>query len=309
MISVLIATKDRPTQIRLCLTSILNNSYRDFEIIVVDQSKNAKTQAVVISLHTNRIRYFIHNGNGKTKAINIIIPKAKGNVLSFIDDDNVVSSSWLNSINTYLKKNKKIYGVFGTILPYQTNKHHGYICPSIFQLSKSAIITNPYIIHHQALGLGSNMSLRKEVFQRVGLFRPWLGPGNSGRSGGEDGELIYRILLNDLFLAYDPFNIVYHDRWLTNYQNRLLQTRYTAGEIAYLLFYTLNGDKHTRHNLFITLRERLVRQGVCSYIIAVLQSRNTFHAITCLKEIYYTIAETVAVIQGSLVGLYQFGQQ
>ncbi len=87
MISVLIATKNRPTQLSQCLRSLLLNTYKNFEILVLDQSTTGKTEKYVRALKNKNITYLKLNNPGKSKALNWGISMAKGKILAFTDDD------------------------------------------------------------------------------------------------------------------------------------------------------------------------------------------------------------------------------
>ena len=56
-ISVIIATRNRPKDIELCIRSIVENSLVNYEVVVVDQSTNFKTRDFVKGLGDNRIVY------------------------------------------------------------------------------------------------------------------------------------------------------------------------------------------------------------------------------------------------------------
>src|SRR6185503_16024061 len=56
---------------------------------------------------------------------------------------------------------------------------------------------------------GTNMSFKREVFERVGLFDLRLGPGASGFS--EDTEFSLRIRRAGFRIGYTPHAVVYHE--------------------------------------------------------------------------------------------------
>lgn len=299
MISIIIATKNRPAHIERCINSIEKNSHKNYEIIVADQSTNEKTKHLIKTYSNQKITHIRLSNSGKTKAVNQAIRFARGKILSFIDDDNIVDSDWLQLINSFFSKNPRVDGVFGKILPYKPTMHTDHICPSVFLLQKPAIVTDPYVIHHQSLGLGSNMSLIKHTLNRVGYFKEWLGPGNFGFCGGEDGELIYRLLLNRAVLAYDPCIRVYHNRWLTHDEYRALQAGYTGGEVAYNFYYWLKGDRKMS-----SLVGQLIHQRIAAP--ALWDAIKKLHLNIFFRELKYILWETLSILKGITIALIVF---
>jgi len=307
MISVIIATKDRSQKIELCLKSILKNTYKDFEIVLADQSCDGKTKQVVKKIKSPKITYLKLSSCGKTKAVNQAIGIARGKILSFIDDDIIVDKFWLEHIKAFFDQNKnhqQIAGVFGKILPYELNQHRNQICPSIFTLNRKAFIANQYVTHYEELGLGSNMSLRKEVLSKIGYFREWLGPGYLGLGGGEDGELIYRLLKNGYSLAYNPDIRAFHNRWLTYQEYRIQQGRYTCGEITFCCYYFLKGDLHMGKIILMKIIERVFNSEFKDATKKILKIKKAFclkDQKRFLKELFFSGWEVISIIKGFLV--------
>lgn len=307
MLSVIIATRNRPEKIELCLSSVLKNTIQDFEIILLDKSDNEVTKQVVKKIKPPKISYLKLSSRGKTKAVNQGIKVAKGEILCFIDDDILVDKFWLKNIKMFFEQNKnnpKVAGVFGKILPYEPKKHQNQICPSIFILNRKNLVNNCYVFHYKDLGLGSNMSLKKEVLNNIGYFREWLGPGYLGLGGGEDGELIYRLLKNGYSLAYNPDIRAFHNRWLTYQEYRIQQGRYTCGEITFCCYYFLKGDLHMGKIILMKIIERVFNSEFKDATKKILKIKKAFclkDQKRFLKELFFSGWEVISIIKGFLV--------
>ena len=72
-VTVLACTRNRPDIIESCILSVLNNTYPNFEFLIVGQSTNEKTKEIVEKhmLVDKRISYIHMNAKGKTKALNL----------------------------------------------------------------------------------------------------------------------------------------------------------------------------------------------------------------------------------------------
>ncbi len=89
-VSIIIPTYNRPESIVRTIRSILNRTYKNFEIIVIDDSPNDKTEKVIKSFNDSRIKY-IHNRERTNlpKARNQGVRESSGDskYIAFLDDD------------------------------------------------------------------------------------------------------------------------------------------------------------------------------------------------------------------------------
>ena len=234
MISVLVATKDRPNDIKRCLTSILQNTFHAYEVIIIDQSHTHKTRKVIHTFKHSTVRYISCLKGGKSYALNVGIKLARGTILAFTDDDCLVDKSWLKSIYTTFLDNT-ISGAFGRTLPHKPQAHANKICPCIFDKRSTSRIQTP-VYHAIHIGFGNNMAFRTSIFDQIGGFNTLLGPGSIG-SGAEDAEFTLRSLTHGIALIYDPTIVIYHNKWIAKQDMYKQSLSYMCGEMAcYTLF-------------------------------------------------------------------------
>jgi GT2 family glycosyltransferase len=299
MISVLISTLNRPQQIRRCLSSLLKNSYSNFEILLVDQSTNNETEEVVHQLRSKKIKYIRMYEKGKAKALNLMIRRARSSILAFTDDDCVVNRDWFQEISTFYRKCPRTAGVFGNIYPYRPKQHLHECCPATFTADKVRSFSDPGQLHYHTVGQGNNMSLRKSVIERVGGFKEWLGVGSIAQAG-EESDLIFRILLDHHILMTNPKMIAFHDRWMTSEEENLLQTRYTCGLFAFFTYYLLSSHAH--------------------YAVQFIKARVSDRSVTMIKELkgplrdipkklFFLFVEILGIMKGTSIGLFMFVEE
>jgi glycosyltransferase involved in cell wall biosynthesis len=90
LVSVVIPTYKRDHIIERTVRSVLEQTYQDFEILVVNDGSRDDTESVVASLakQESRIRYFCHDTNrGAQAARNTGVKAAKGEWIVFLDSD------------------------------------------------------------------------------------------------------------------------------------------------------------------------------------------------------------------------------
>lgn len=89
LISVVIPTYNAAAFIEKCLTSVVHQNYKNFEIIVVDDCSNDNTSQEIKKLKIKNLRFFKtkKNSGGPAKPRNLGIYKSKGMYIAFLDQD------------------------------------------------------------------------------------------------------------------------------------------------------------------------------------------------------------------------------
>jgi glycosyltransferase involved in cell wall biosynthesis len=209
-ISALLCTRNRPAKLRRAIKSILANSFGSFELIVVDQSTTEESRIGVESFCDPRLIYIRTATVGLSRSRNIAIQSARADIVAFTDDDCVCDADWLSSIVAEFERDPTTMAVFGRVVAYG-NKRPDMVCPCLIEARERRVVDAPAIPFH-VLGSGNNMSFKKDVFRRIGLFIESLGAGTPMK-GGEDMEFVYRALRRRLKFVYAPEPLVYHDNW------------------------------------------------------------------------------------------------
>ena len=87
-ISVLMPAYNAATYIAQAIDSILQQTFRDFELIIVNDGSTDRTEDIVLSYQDNRIRYFKNDGNkGLTYTRNRLVGLSECKYIAFLDSD------------------------------------------------------------------------------------------------------------------------------------------------------------------------------------------------------------------------------
>ena len=91
-LSIITAAHERPNKLRdRCLPSIASQTRRDFEWVVVNDGDDAETKHVVDSAAADMdMRYIATPHRGLVASRNLGLDKATGDLISFLDDDNII---------------------------------------------------------------------------------------------------------------------------------------------------------------------------------------------------------------------------
>ena len=90
LVSVILPTYNRSTSLKSASESVLHQSYRDLELIIVDDASTEDIQKVVEALNDDRVRFIRHESNGgAAMARNTGLAAARGVFIAFQDSDDL----------------------------------------------------------------------------------------------------------------------------------------------------------------------------------------------------------------------------
>lgn len=109
-ISIIIPTYNREKLIKKSVESIINQTYKNIEIIIVDDASTDNTKEVIGKINDKRIKYYkLKKNKGACYARNYGIKKATGNYISFQDSDDIYKKDKLEKqINNLVKNNSDL---------------------------------------------------------------------------------------------------------------------------------------------------------------------------------------------------------
>ena len=166
LVSVVIPTYNRAERLKRALESVFNQTFTDFEIIVVDDGSQDNTEEVIKNMQNPRIRFIKHPRNlGVSAARNTGIKAATGKFIAFLDSDDIWRERKLEKQITKMFSDKSslcytsvaFVKENGTPVRIQKASYSGYIFPLL--LKKNII------------GTASSVMVKRETFKKVGLFR------------------------------------------------------------------------------------------------------------------------------------------
>jgi len=88
-ISIIIPTYNRAVYLSAAIDSVLCQTYKDFELIVVDDGSSDNTREIVQAYSDQRIRYLYKKNGGAASALNLGIKNSRGNFIARLDSDDI----------------------------------------------------------------------------------------------------------------------------------------------------------------------------------------------------------------------------
>ena len=186
--SVIMPLYNKAPYVRKALESVIGQTFRDFELIVVDDGSTDASFAVAKEvLEDSGIRHkLIHQENaGVSTARNKGVAISHGDYLCFLDADDWWSSAFLERIDNLINDYPEA-GIYGTNYYYVKNGRER-ICVTKAQTG----YINYCKVYVEGLSMpltSISVAIRRSVFEQNNGFKPWL-------KLGEDFDLWIRIAL------------------------------------------------------------------------------------------------------------------
>ena len=186
MISVVIPLYNKRGSIASTLSSVLDQVYSDFELIVVDDGSTDGSADVVRSFQDPRIRLLTKPNGGVCSARNEGIRNAFSDFVAFLDADDLYEPGFLKEIADLIETCPEA-GIWGTSYSFLKNGAKVSANKPLPKDFKGIIDNSKWNLGH--LFCSSAVCCRKSALEQVGLFDERI-------TWGEDIDVWWRIMLN-----------------------------------------------------------------------------------------------------------------
>lgn len=121
-VSVIIPVYNREMTIQKCLNSVMSQTYKPYEIIVIDDGSTDKTIEIVENIKCSYLKIIKQNHRGAQAARNVGILNANGDYITFLDSDDEWLVTLLDEEISCLKKLKKDVIIYSDCYIYDEKK-------------------------------------------------------------------------------------------------------------------------------------------------------------------------------------------
>lgn len=104
LVSVIVPTYNTSKYIKKCIDSILNQTFENIELIVVDDGSNDNTKDIVNQIDDRRLKYIYKENGGVSSARNLGIDLSTGNYIMFVDSDDYIDKDFIEVVYDYATK-------------------------------------------------------------------------------------------------------------------------------------------------------------------------------------------------------------
>lgn len=214
--SIIIANFNGESYLNRCLDAVLKTTFKDFEIILVDDGSTDESLKIIQEYEKKdrRIKILKNEVNlGASASRNKAIKNANGNFLVFLDNDTEVKSNWLTELIKPMEDDKTIGGVQALLLDFKNRDliqtgggllipYTAWLAP-FYQWRKYKDL-KPKLKPISIIAVSAALAIRKEVIEKVGGF------DEKEAVYTEDLDFCWRIWITGYKIKLAPEAIVYH---------------------------------------------------------------------------------------------------
>jgi glycosyl transferase family 2 len=115
-ISVVLPTRNRATFLLTAVASVQAQSYANWELLIVDDGSDDETPERLAAFDDSRIRSLRIPHAGAYAARNVALDRATGDIIAYLDDDNVMHPSWLKAVAWAFDQRPNVDVLYGGII-------------------------------------------------------------------------------------------------------------------------------------------------------------------------------------------------
>jgi len=212
--TIVICTRNRPARLETCLQAVRRLNYPKYQICVVDNAPDDDAARVMAGRYG--AEYELAPIRGLSRARNLGVLGARGEIVAFLDDDMVPHDGWLRALALEFQ-DERVMAVSGPVLPLtMADAAPGELARALvtrprgtrkFQLDRNSA---KWFERVNFGGFGDgNMAFRRRAFEEFPGFDERLGRG-VWISGGEEHYAYFTLVKRGHRLAYAPAAIVFH---------------------------------------------------------------------------------------------------
>ncbi|MFT3993577.1 MAG: glycosyltransferase family A protein [Dysgonomonas sp.] len=217
-ISVIMPVYNGEKYLKEAIESILNQTYSDFEFIIINDGSTDETEKIILSYNDPRIVYIKNEINIRLiKTLNKGIDLARGQYIARMDADDISFPErfqrQISIFETYEDVDLVNISVF-----YLSEDGHSYWKPNNIQMCNSEAVKHITVLQNQIIHPG--------IMIKASLLRQYKYRDNTDVEYIEDYDLWVRILADGHICYTLPYRLLYYRLLSTSitHQNRLLQS-------------------------------------------------------------------------------------
>ncbi len=210
-VSVVIPNWNGEKFLKKCLMSLKNQTYQNFEVIVVDNNSQDRSKIIVEELNISGLKWIALNDNyGFSKAVNVGINTAIGEYIFLLNNDTELHPNCLYAHISLIEKLPNAYALASLMI--QDSKKDSIdsagdlysVFGIAYQRGNSKSINKYSKITRVFSACGGAAFYKKSIFDKIGLF------DEDFFAYLEDVDIGFRARLKGYYSYYNPDAIVYH---------------------------------------------------------------------------------------------------
>ncbi len=168
MISVIIPTFNSERYIQKCISSVLNQTYENFEIIIIDNYSKDSTINIINSFSSNKIKILniVNNGNISLSR-NLGIKNSTGSWIAFLDSDDFWEIDKLSELSKKFQNYDLIYHDMNILKDNKILKNYNFLFSKL-NSKRFSLIEN--LCKNGNPIINSSVVVKKNILSKVGFI-------------------------------------------------------------------------------------------------------------------------------------------
>ncbi len=191
--SVVIPLYNKELYIKDTLNSVLDQTFTDFEVIIVNDGSTDKSLNIVKRFTDERIKIISKKNNGLSAARNTGIKEVKADYIAFLDADDLWKKDYLQTQYNLIQNHISEF-IFTTNLELFTSDKTPNLISKAYNSNLEQVITNYFKLRENIFG-PSSLVIKKEIVKDIGYF-------NESITYGEGDEYFIK--------CFNKYNLIYY---------------------------------------------------------------------------------------------------
>lgn len=285
--SVITPTYKRSELLKRNISSLQNQTFGDYEHIIVDDACDSATSDMVSQINDPRIIYVSHPmRQGAAASYNTGIKNSRGDFILFLDDDDEYLPAFLEKVKERFSEEKNLDFIWTGIARIKdSDTKESLICnlkwPSKFDNREQALMAAT------SIGNGFGLCIRRKCIESIGLY-------DEGLIVGSDTDYLFRIAENNYFETIPEILVKIHQHGYSQLTDRSNDTERISGKEIILKRYDYLLNKHPRlyfthyHAFMATCYKAGEKRKGRKAIISILK-RNPLSLLTYADFVSYEL--------------------
>ena len=302
-VSIVIPMYNVENQIENTLSSVINQTYKNIEVIIVDDGSTDNSVNICKSIDDDRIKIFTKINGGASSARNYGIEKATGDYLTFLDSDDQYKPKYIESLLKHKDYDLVICGIEKI-----TDKGNVFIKNSFAYNSKEEIIQNIIsILNTNMLNSPVNKLYKKEIIDNNNI------KFNTSLEIGEDynfnfeyiqdcenikciDEILYKYIIRNNSLSHKKINnyiekrkvnIILTEKFFNKYGINKSYIDYLKLKLIYSAI--MNDDNLTKKDIYNEYFRNLHVSGIINKLLYLIYKLNSMKLLKVVGVLFNII--------------------
>ncbi len=313
-ISVIVPVYNTEKYLAKCLDSILNQSLKDLEVLVINDGSKDKSQSIIEAYQAKdeRIKSYEKPNGGLSDARNYALDKAKGEYIAFVDSDDYIDELMMESMADLAEQHQAEI-VFCDLVKVNEKGEEFRDLPQSPQLGEKLVLKEDFTIFGEMSCFACNKLFKKSLFDQHRFMKG---------IHFEDIELIPKLVLDsqviakvnkpfykyferqdsitkthtkkglDMFIALENVKNYFEKSDYREQKKELERFQILQGYYSFLAYVAYVKDRKLRSEMIETLRIFLVENGLTQKKIKNLKRFDAKYIVSLpfKKRIFYFLS-------------------